>query len=233
LQGNFLTHHIAGRLNLRSILALAGIAGPVILIITDLIVAFSDPGYNFIRHSISSLAWARLGWIQTLGFLTIGLLTELFVAGLYFSIRGRRGFGFGIALLVCFGFGLLLIGAFHTDPATGPRTVEGTIHGLAAKFIFWLFPVAAFLIAPSLRKDPQWKPLFYYTIASGVFAIGFMINSIWMPPYFDWFGLFERILVADEVIWVEVMAIWMLRLSLQSPLQLNTQKEMLSPQRSL
>ncbi len=213
---NLLTRSVSGRLNVNSILALAGIAGPIILIITDLTVAFSDPGYNLVRHSISSLAWARLGWVQTIGFLAIGLLVEVFVAGLFFNIRGVRGFGSGIGLMACFGFGLLLVGAFHTDPAVGPRTIDGTIHGIAAKTIFWLFPFAALLIAPSLRKDPSWSPLFVYTIAAAVFAILFMISSLTLPPDLSWFGLFERVLVADEVIWVVVVAVWLLRLSLRT-----------------
>jgi hypothetical protein len=187
----------------------------LILIFTDLSVALSDPGYNYLRHSISSLAWANLGWVQTLGFLAIGLLTECFVAGLYFSIDGRRGFGRGIALLACFGFGLLMIGAFHTDHAVGPQTSDGIIHGLTAKFIFWVFSASVLLIAPTLRKDPRWKPLFVYSIVTAVLSIGFMINSIWMPPDFAWFGLFERILVGVEIVWVEIMAIWLLRLSLK------------------
>jgi len=206
---------VLGRLTFKSLMALAGIFGPIILISTDYIVAFSDPGYSFIRHSISSLAWAQLGWVQTLGFLAIGLLTEFFVAGLYFSINGRRGFGRGIALLACFGFGLLMIGAFHTDPAIGPSTVDGTIHGLATKFVFLIFAIAILLVAPTLHGEPYWKSLYIYSIVTAIIAIGLMLNSIWMPPDFSWFGLFERILVADEIIWVEIMAIGLLRLSLR------------------
>jgi hypothetical protein len=210
-----LSRPIKGRINLNTILALAGIIGPLILIAADYTVAFSDPGYNFIRHSISSLAWAKLGWLQTISFLAIGLLVEIFVAGLYFNISGRRGFGFGITLLALFGFGMLLIGAFHTDPAVGSKTFEGAIHGVVAKTIFWLFPIAALCIAPSLKKNSYWRPLFVYSIAAAVFAILFMISSLWMPKDFMWFGLFERILVADEVLWLAIMAIWLLRFSLR------------------
>jgi hypothetical protein len=186
-----------------------------VLIITDLTVAFSDPGYNLMRHSISSLAWAHLGWVQTIGFLAMGLLMEVFVMGLFLNIRGVRGFGFGIALLICFGFGLLLIGAFHSDPAVGLHTIEGTIHGIVAKTIFWLFPAASLLIAPSLKKDPYWNPLFVYSIAAAIFALVFMICSVWLPADLSWFGLYERVLVVDEIIWVEIMAVWLLRSSLR------------------
>ena len=67
-------------INIHSILALAGIAGPVVLIIGDMAAGLSSPGYNLIRDSISSLALTRIGWLQTIGFLALGLLVEIFVA---------------------------------------------------------------------------------------------------------------------------------------------------------
>jgi hypothetical protein len=210
---NILEKPIIWRLNLSGLLASAGILGPVVFVATDLIAGLTDPFYNYIRHSISSLAWSNLGWLQTIGFLTIGLLVELFVAGLFFGMKGRRGFGFGILLLVMFGFGLLLIGAFHTDPYVGPHTIEGTIHGISAKIVFWTLPMAALLIAPSLKTDPFWKSLNSYSIISSIVALLLMISSLWMADDFRWFGFFERLLVVIEISWVFVMAIWLLRLS--------------------
>ncbi len=204
---NLTIRSVSGNFNLNAALAIAGIAGPVILVITDMVAGLSTPGYNYIRDSISSLAWTDLGWVQTIGFLAIGLLIELFVAGLFFNIRGRRGFGLGIGILAFFGFGLLLIGAFHTDPVNGPNTFEGAIHGYVAKTIFWLYPIAALIISYSMKHDPLWKDLFIYTIVAAVFAMVLMLSSILIPEEDGWFGLFERVLVADEIIWVEVMAI--------------------------
>jgi hypothetical protein len=80
--------------------------------LANIIAAFSAPGYNPIRDSISSLAFTPMGWLHTIAFLAMGLLMEIFVAGLLFGIRGVRGLGLGVGLLVCFGFGLLLIAAF-------------------------------------------------------------------------------------------------------------------------
>ncbi len=48
--------HVLGALDVRGILALAGVAGPFVLILADLAAAFSEPGYDFVRDSISSLA---------------------------------------------------------------------------------------------------------------------------------------------------------------------------------
>ena len=205
---------IVGPLNVYGILALAGIVGPLALISADLMAALSDPNYNPIRDSISSLALTPRGWIQTIGFLAIGLLTEVFVAGLLFNIRGKRGFKPSIVLLVCFGFGLLLIGAFRTDPAGTTHTIEGTIHSVAATTVFWLFPIAVLLIAPSLKADSRWKGTYLYTVATSALALGLMIGRLSLPVQLSWFGLYERILVANLIIWVELMAVRLLRSSL-------------------
>ncbi len=208
------SQHIIGRLNVYGLVALAGILGPIVLGIADLTAGLSEPGYNPIRDSISSLALTPMGWLQTVGFLTVGLLAEVFVVGLFFSIKRGRNFGISAAILVCFGFGLLLIGAFRTDPIGTSHTIEGTIHHVTAVAVFWLFPIACLLLAPSLKKDPHWQNLFIYTIIASALALVFMIVQIWLPTSLSWFGLYERILVWNTVIWIEVMAIQLLRLSL-------------------
>jgi len=203
------------RMNVHSLLAIAGMAGPLVLTATDFTAALTSPEYNLIRDSISSLALTSLGWLQTIGFLAIGLLVEIFTAGLLFNIKGTRGFRFSIGLLVFFGFALLLIGAFRTDPVSGPDTIEGTIHGLTATAAFWIFPVAILIITYSLKNDPNWKGIFRYTFIVGILAIALVITLGVLPDEASWFGLLERILVANMIIWVEVAAIKLLFLSVK------------------
>jgi hypothetical protein len=205
---------IIGPLNVYSLLALAGIVGPVVLITTNLIAAFSVSDYSLIRDSISSLAWTPMGWLQSIGFLTIGLLVEVFTAGLLLSIRAARGFSLGIGLLACFGFGLLIIGAFREDPIGSPQTIQGTIHTVTTIIVFSLFPIASLLISFSLRKDLYWQGLFPHTIATTIIASTFVIGHLLFVKQLSWLGLYERVLVANTVIWVEIMAIRLLRLSL-------------------
>jgi len=205
---------IIGPLNIYGILALAGVVGPIVLVASDLVAAISAPSYNLIHDSISSLAWSPMGWLQSIGFLAIGLLVEIFAAGLFVSISEARGFRLGIALLVCFGFGLLLIGAFRADPTGSPHTVQGTIHTIAAAAVFSIFPIASLLMALSVRKDPYWKGLFIYTVVATGLAFALEIGHLSLPTKLSWFGLYERILVANTAIWVEIMAIRLLRLSL-------------------
>jgi len=213
--------NILRSLSVYAVLSWAGIAAPIIFIISNLVAAFSSyPEYNFIRDSISSLAWTPLGWVQTIGFMIMGLLIEAFIIGLILSVQGgciqiEWKFRLGASILVFFGFGVLLVGAFRTDPAGGLHTVEGTIHGIAASVVYWLFPIASLLIAPCLRKQQYWRNLFLYTIVTSVLALALLIVGVWLPSEVSWFGLYERILTLDELMWIEIMAVWLLRLSLR------------------
>jgi hypothetical protein len=213
--GNSKPRTILGPLSVYGVLALMGVVAPVIFIAANLTAAFSSPDYNFIQDSISSLALTPLGWVQTIGFMLMGLLIEAFVIGLIISIRGGWGFRLGAGILVFFGFGILLVGAFHTDPTGGPRTFEGMIHSAAAVVVFWLAPFASLLIAYDLRKDLYWKGFFLYTIIASAIALALMLGRLWLPDELSWFGLYERILTLDELIWVEVVAVRLLLLSLR------------------
>jgi hypothetical protein len=203
------------RMNVHSGLALAGAAGPLVLAVTDITAAITNPSYSLVRDSISSLALTSIGWLQTIGFLAIGLLVEIYVAGLLFNVKGVRGFRVSIGMLVFFGFGLLLIGAFRTDPVGGPDTIDGTIHSVVATGAFWLFPIAAFVIAPSLRRDPNWRNIYVYTLIAGALGIGLVLWLGFLPDESGYFGLLERLLVANMIAWVEVTAIKLLRLSVR------------------
>jgi hypothetical protein len=209
------TRNILGPLDVHGVLALAGIAGPLVLIALDTAAAIAQPGYNLIRDSISSLALTSMGWIQTIGFLVIGLMIEIFTAGLFLNVHRRRGFGLGIFLLACFGFGLLMIGAFHTDPVGAPATVNGIIHLIATYSVLGFFPLTLELLLPSIRKDPQWHGTYNYTVVTGILALLLSLSKIFLSDHTSWFGLYERITVANAICWVEVTAIWLLILSIK------------------
>lgn len=202
------------KLNVHSALAFAGMAGPVVLIVTDIVASSANPGYSLMRDSISSLALYKLGWVQTIGFLAIGLLVEIFTAGLLYNIRTSWGFHPSITCLVIVGFGMLLLGAFRTEPVGAPENTEGIIHNIAAMGVFWLFPVATLLMAPSIRNDPSWKNMFKYTLITGILGFALVIMVVILEDTASWFGLAERLLVANMIIWVEVMAFKLLYLSL-------------------
>jgi hypothetical protein len=185
-----------------------------VVVVGDLAASLSTPNYSLVSDSMSSLALTPIGWLQSICFLAMGLLEVIFVAGLFFNIRRARGFHPSIGLLAFCGFGLLLIGAFRMDPPGAPRTIEGIIHTLTSYGLSLLFPIAILLLTPSLKSDPNWKNIFVYTLVAGVLALALMIG-LFLPDQTGWFGLYERIIVANVIIWVEVAAVQLLCLSLR------------------
>jgi hypothetical protein len=215
--------------NVHTALAVAGIVGPIMLSVSDLSAGLASPGYSIVQNSISSLALTNIGWLQTIGFLTLGLLVEIFAAGLLFNIKkGARGFYLGIAIFVFFGFAMLLIGAFHTDAAgtvDTARSLDGRIHGFMASASFLLFPVALLALMPSIKKDPNWKYLFIYTLVSFILAAALVIIIKVLPDTNMFFGLIERLLVANMIIWIEVSAVNLFIISLKRKAKVESQQQ--------
>jgi len=202
------------RLNINSVPALVGIVGPIVVVVGDIAASLSIPGYSPIRDSISSLALTPIGWLQSICFLAMGLLLEIFVAGIFFNIRRARAFHAGIVLLALCGFVLMLIAAFHMDAPGAQRTTAGIIHTVASYGLGLLFPIAILSLSPSLKSTPNWKNISVYTLVAAVLAFGLIIGAFFTEQT-GWFGLYERIIVANAIIWVEVLAIHLLRLSLR------------------
>jgi hypothetical membrane protein len=202
------------RLGIDSVPALVGIVGPIVVVIGDIAASLSTPNYSPIRDSISSLGLTSIGWLQSICFLAMVLLLEIFVAGLFFNIHRARGFHAGIGLLAFEGFVLMLIAAFRMDAPGGPRTTAGIIHTIASYGLGLLFPIAILLLAPSLKSTPNWKPVFIYTLVAGVLALGLILGAL-LAEQRGWFGLYERIIILNALIWVEVVAIHFLRLLLK------------------
>jgi hypothetical protein len=202
------------RHNIHSVPALVGIVGPVVVTVGDLAASLSVPGYSPIRDSVSSLALTSIGWLQSICFLAMGLLLEIFAAGLFFSIRRARGFHAGIVLLVLCGFVLMLIAAFHMDAPGAERTTDGIIHTIASYGLGLLFPLAILSLAPSFKGTPNWKNIFFYTLIAGALALALIMGALFAEQR-GLFGLYERIIILNALVWVEVVAIHFLRLLLR------------------
>ncbi|MDH4268772.1 MAG: DUF998 domain-containing protein [Dehalococcoidia bacterium] len=201
------------RLSVNNVPAIVGIVGPVVVIVGDLAASLSIPGYSLVRDSVSSLALTSAGWLQSICLLAMGLLLEIFVAGLFFNIRKARGFYAGIVLLALCGFVLMLIATFHMDHPGAPP-IDGTIHTIASYGLGLLFPVAILSLAPSFKSTPNWKNIFVYTLVAGVLALALILGAL-LAEQQGWFGLYERIIILNALVWVEVVAVHFLRLLLR------------------
>jgi hypothetical protein len=92
--------------------------------------------------------------------------------------------------------------------------VHGFIHGWATKVSFTLFPIAVLCLASNFKKDPHWRCLYRYTIVTCLLSVALAVPLQFFKDGANFFGLVERLLVASMIIWVEVAAINLMRLSL-------------------
>jgi hypothetical protein len=154
----------------RAILAL-GAAGPVIFIAAYTINGATQPDYDSWRDTISTLSLAHHGWIQVATFVVYGMLTLCFAEGLR---RLGEVTKCGYALLVVAGLGLVIIGAFRTDPVLGfpvgdPSVVTpgGIVHSIGSLVVFLAFPGAC-CFATTLRPFRGWAA---FSTASGILSL--------------------------------------------------------------
>jgi hypothetical protein len=208
---------LIGRLGLGGFLALVGIIGPVLFVIAESITYFSA-GFNRnpVYDSISSLVWTQYGWVQTIGFLVWGFFIVLFSGAVLVCIPGARGFGLALTILIIFGFGMGMTAAFHADINSQHHTLQGLIHNYSAKIIFWLFPVALVALSPSLLNSPSLRGLAVYSLVISVVTVGLMLCILFFAEEHGWFGLFERILVANALVWFELLAFRIFQMELKN-----------------
>jgi len=164
----------------KALLSAGVIAGPLYVGV-GLFEAFTRPGYDLTRHSLSLLANGDLGWVHILMLVTAGLLTIAGAIGLRQAIGRSRA----PMLIGLYGAGLVAAGFLTADPALGfpPGTPDGppavySWHGIghfvAGAVGFLCLIAACFVMARRLRARGHggWA---VYSIATGIaFLAGFV-----------------------------------------------------------
>lgn len=159
----------------RLLLLCGAIAGPLFIFVL-LVQDYTRPGFDPRLDLLSLLSLGDWGWVQIVNFILAGLLNLLYAVGLWRRLHPGRGGTWGPILIAVYGFGLVLVGIFRTDPANGfPPGVpaathpswHGAIHALGALFVF-LMLAAALLVF--VRLFLAWKERWWavYCLASAV-----------------------------------------------------------------
>lgn len=181
------SEHVQARpLSLTRILLLCGaIAGPL-FILTVLIQDYTRPGFNPRIHQLSLLSLGEWGWVQIVNFVLAGVLNLLYAAGLWRRLHSGRGGTWGPILIGIYGFGLVVVGIFRTDPsngfppgviaATGPSW-HGAIHALGALFTFLALAaaIAVFVRYFLAHKEYGWA---FYCLTSAILILVIFFGGI-------------------------------------------------------
>jgi hypothetical membrane protein len=183
---------------------LAGIAGPIVSWGLSVVVIAGWPGYDPVAQSISLLANAPLGWLQTVAFVASGLLGLAWAAGLS-SVLGAspRQRTLVRALLLLQAAITIAFAIFPTDPDGVPLTTIGRIH-LANFYLYAVtMPLTLVVLGLVMRRDPRWRGSVRPTLIAAVLVVGssFLVPLTLEGPLTPWLGLLERLYVAIPSVW--------------------------------
>lgn len=190
--------------------AIAGIVGPVLYTITWLVLGFFEPTYSHTRDPISNLSavGASFALVMTIVIFVFAILIVVFAFGLQRGLPSGFWAGPGALVIAGVGYvGIALAPLNLADP--GDPNVPHTISATVTVFAMMLAPVLTF---PRLRRDPRWRNLSGYSIATTVVAFAFMVMAS-LPTFADWAGLMQRLVLAVFLVWMVVIAIRLYALS--------------------
>lgn len=207
----------------KALLRCGVIAGPLFTFMW-LIESLTRPGYNLLRHPVSSLALGPFGWMQVANFIVGGMLTLAFAVGLR-RVLQPRGAAWGALLIAVWGIGLLGAGVFLTDPVSGypPGTPAklaeysnpaAMLHDMISLVAFLTMVVNCALFTRWFIKwgNPRWA---IYSAVTGIifFAVMFLASAGFAqtPGLVDFAGLYQRIAVTTGWTWITLLAVRLLR----------------------
>ncbi len=183
---------------LRRLLAVGGIAAPIVFTSVFAILSLLRPGYSQVSDFVSDLGVGPNAAVQNANFVVFGVLVIALALALVQSLPTprRRTTDAGVVLMMVFGLGVLLAGVFPEDYAGGgPHTGVSSTAFLASI-------LASTLVGWGLRKaDPAWRRYATYSLVSGILAFGVLIvfKIAVGGPYQ---GAAQRAFLAVPWIWV-------------------------------
>jgi len=188
--------------------ALSGVIGPILFTGVVIIVGLLRPGYSHVSQTISELGevGAPYATIQDANFVVFGLLVIAFAYGLHKGIGDGKGSKIGPILVAMFG-GFPGLGS-AIFPLPSPLHLPVGATG------FFTIMIAPLMISRRLKQDSRWQGYRLYSLATGVTAV-ILFLVLLTGQGGPWSGALQRIFLAPLFIWIEVMAIHLLRLSNQ------------------
>jgi hypothetical protein len=160
-------------------------------------------GYDPVREAVSSLVFSPFGWIQTAMFYLTGASLIALAVVFYLHIKPR--FKVGFLVLGLLGAAFAVIGINRPALPGAEASLSSVVHVGASVFIAAAFPMACLLLGPILRSGGH-TFLRWYTIVAGISSMSFFfVGGAILVLHFSFLGLFERIMLWNGQLWVELV----------------------------
>jgi hypothetical membrane protein len=185
--------------------ALAGIA---VYVAIDVLLAFLRPGYSLIYNAESDYGRGPWFWVMDLNFLLRCALSLAIAGALSRVLRPDGRTRAGLALLVTWAICSGLLAFFADDPEGTPQHGSGIVHLGLAFIAFTAIAIGAILISASLMSDPAWRPAAPILLAISIAgALAYLLLGAALKHHHAPGGLYERIFLGLELLWIAVAAI--------------------------
>lgn len=181
-------------------LAWFALAGVVVYVGIDVLLAFLRPRYSLLYNAESDYGRGPWYWLMDLNFLLRCALSLALAGALARAAPGRaRG---GLALLVTWAVCSGLLAFFADDPKGYPATASGRIHLVLAFIAFTAMAAGAIVISVNLRSGlPSAALPLAIAGAAAYLLLGVAARHRHAPG-----GLYERIFLGLELLWIAVVA---------------------------
>jgi hypothetical membrane protein len=186
------------------------LAGVVVYVAVDVLLAFLRPGYSLIYNAESDYGRGPWFWVMDINFLLRGALSLALASALYQVLRPdtRARARTGLTLLVIWAVGSGLLAFFADDIEGTPQHGSGVVHLVLAFIAFTAIAIGAIVISANLRSDPAWRPaapvLLGISIAG---AVAYLLLGAALKHHHAPGGLYERIFLGLELLWIAITAI--------------------------
>jgi hypothetical membrane protein len=189
-------------------LARFALAGVAVYVAIDVLLAFLRPGYSLIYNAESDYGRGPWYWVMDLNFLLRCALSLAIAAALYRVARLDGRTRWGLALLATWAICSGLLAFFADDPEGTPQTGSGVVHVVLAFIAFTCVTIGAILVSASLMSDPARRPTARVLLAISVAgAVVYLLLGTAGKHHQAPGGLYERIFIGLELLWVVVAAV--------------------------
>jgi len=189
-------------------LAQLTLAGVAVYVAIDVLLAFLRPQYSLLYNAESDYGRGPWYWVMDINFLLRCALSLAITAALYQAVRLDGRIRAGLALLVTWAVCSGLLAFFADDPRGTPQHGSGIVHDILAVIAFTAITIGVILISASLISDPAWRPAAPVLLAISVAgALAYLVLGAANKHHRAPGGLYERIFLGLELLWMAVAAI--------------------------
>jgi hypothetical membrane protein len=190
------------------LLAQLTLAGVAVYVAIDVLLAFLRPGYSLLYNAESDYGRGPWYWVMDINFLLRCALSLAIAAALYRVVRRDGRTRAGLALLVTWAICSGLLAFFADDPEGTPQHGSGIVHLVLAFIAFTCITIGLILMSASLMSDRTWRPAAPALLAISIAgALAYLLLGTATKHHHAPGGLYERIFLGLELLWIVVAAI--------------------------